>query len=323
MIDLQLPSNIDIDRYVDPPADSHRIISGAKVAEMVVAAGKRENHGAKLPWSKTHNRWRFAGGQISIWAAAQSSFKSSLLGQTMIGFVEQGEKVCVASLEEPLANYGRRLARQMWARNDVADDDIRRALSTVGDRYLFWDVHGEMSADRAVAMMRYVAFEHGVTQFVFDNVSDVIDPGNDNATEQWKFVKSAVRLARDTCIDGVGGMHIHLVMHTRKAGTDLRKPRRPCIDDIRGSGTAAQLVDNVLMPWRNLEKEQAIEEAGSVKVEDVDYSRQPDCTLLVEKFKFARAGFDRGAIGLWKYPDAWRFQQAGDPEPTPSTLIGS
>jgi twinkle protein len=308
-----LPTNLDLDRYVDPPKDANRIVKPSEILDRVLERGQQRVYGATLPWQKTHNYIRFAPGQITVWAAPSGSFKSSLLSQINIGFCEQGQLVCVTSLEEPLGEYGFRMARQCWAADEPTAEQITAAHKVLDDRLWFWDAHGEMTAVRAVAMMRYCAYELGIQQFVFDNVTNVVDPSNDNTSEQWKFVRSAHRLARDS------GMHVHLVMHTRKNASD-HKERPPSADDIRGSGSIAQMVDQIFMPWRNLKKEDTTTEAGAVVVDGRDWSIEPDVTLMVEKAKFTSW---RGRVKLWSKPQQWQFLSNGLDDALPTSLLGN
>jgi twinkle protein len=304
-----LPTNLDLDRYVDPPRDAHRIVRPSDIVERVIERARLGVYGARLPWQKTHQLVRFPPHQITLWGGPMGSWKSSVLSHVAIGWCEQGEKVCVTSLEEPLDEYEYRQTQQMFASTEVSESDIRSAARSLDDRMWFWDSDGEMNCERAIAMMRYCAFELGITQFVFDNVTNVVDPSVDNTSEQWRFMRSAHRLARDT------GMHVHLVMHTKKDSTDYFD-RPPKAGDLRGSGSIPQMADNILMLWRNVKKEDRAAEDGMSE----ELMREPDLTVLVEKAKFTRW---RGRIRLWNNLQAWQFVENGMAEPAPSSLIGA
>lgn len=308
----------DLDPYMKPPADAHRVIPPTEIASRVIERAARGLHGAKLPWSKTHNRIRFASGQVTVWGGAMSSYKSTLLSQFVVGLCEQGYRTVVTSLEEPLDEYGWRLARQMQARGELSEVEIEAAFEALDERLWFWDVENECSAARAIAMMRWCADQQQIQHFVLDNVTCIVDPSNDNATEQWQLIRSAVRVARAT------GMHIHLVIHTRKGIHDNRE-KAPTVDDLRGSSTIPQQADQIILVWRNVLKEDVVSEAGSVMVEDPktkrvkDWSEEPDVRLLVEKAKFTQY---RGRITLWKQPQSWTFGESGLDSAAPSILLG-
>lgn len=304
--------NPNLDKYKNPPKDAHSVISPSEITDRVIARALRGIWGAKLPWAKTHSHIRFAPGQVTIVAGALGSFKSSALSQVVIGLAEQNFRICVTSLEEPIEEYGWRMAKQLAANSSPDENQIGNAFESLHERLWFWDVHGEMAADRALAMMAYCAYDLNIEHFVFDNFTCVINPSNEAVTEQWEFIRRAVRLARDS------GMHIYIVMHTRKGIHDNRD-RPPTVDDIRGSSTIAQQVDQVIMAWRNIKKEDAINEAGSVIVDGKDLSSEPDLTLLCEKAKFT--GW-RGRVKLWSRPREWQFVESGAHDALPSTLLG-
>jgi twinkle protein len=300
---------IDLADYIDAPVDAHRVIRPVDLVERVIERARRGVYGATLPWSKTHKAVRFPAHQITVWGGPMGSWKSSCLSHCAISWAEQGERVCITSLEEPLDEYQFRQAQQMHARDDVSDSDVRKAAQALSaDRMWFWDAEGEMTAERAVAMMRYCAKELRITQFMFDNVTNVVDPSNDNTSEQWRFMRSAHRLARDS------GMHVHLVMHTKKDQGDYMD-RPPRAGDLRGSGSIPQMADNVLMFWRNMKKEDRIAEDG---ISD-ELAREADLTILVEKAKFTRW---RGRVKLWNQRAAWQFVEHGHDIATASRLMG-
>jgi len=301
---------IDLAKYIDAPSDMHRIVRPSDLVDRVIERARRGLVGATLPWAKTNKVVRFPRNQITIWGGPMGSWKSSGLSQCAIGWAEQGERVCITSLEEPLDEYQFRQAQQMIARDEVNDDEVRRCAEALSaDRMWFWDAEGEMTAERAVAMMRYCAKELGITQFVFDNVTNVVDPSNDNTSEQWRFMRSAHRLARDT------GMHVHLVMHTRKdQGEYGDKP--PRANDLRGSGSIPQMADNVLMFWRNIKKEDKVAEEGV----SYELASEADLTIMVEKAKFTRF---RGRIKLWNQRSAWQFVESGNDYAAPSSLLAA
>lgn len=82
------------------------------------------------------------------------------------------------------------------------------------------------------------------------------------------FVDALTAAARDY------NTHIHLVHHLRKGETEDRLPGKM---DIKGTGAVTDLVDNVLILWRNKKKEKEV--AAGVAVD----KHHPDAILLCEK----------------------------------------
>ena len=119
----------------------------------------------------------------------------------------------------------------------------------------------------------------------------------DDYNGQKNFVDQLCTLARDY------DTHIHLVHHIRKQQNDENPPTKM---DLKGSGSVADQVDNVILMHRNKKKEREVE-AGNV----VDQSI-PDAYLAIEK---QRNGEYEGVIRLWFDKNSQQFtdQAYGNP----------
>jgi twinkle protein len=113
--------------------------------------------------------------------------------------------------------------------------------------------------------------------------------GEDDYNGQKSFVDELTACARDYSV------HIHLVAHLKKGETDERLPTRM---DIKGSGAISDLVDNVLIVWRNKKKERDIEAGRQVNEGD------PDSVLICDK---QRNGDWEGRIKLWYNKTSLKF----------------
>jgi twinkle protein len=266
--------------------------------------------GETLPWETARDEIRFAPGQLTIWAGAAASFKSTVLSQVVLGFAEQGSRSLVTTLEEPAEEYGLRLTTQALAEQHPPSGMVSEFHQSTDDLIQVWDVQGSMRIDRVLKMMKYCAVELGAKHFIFDNVTKVIDPSNDAATAQWQFINNSHTLARQL------GMHVHLVMHSRKEGRDGTVPT---MNDIRGSSSSVDLADQVIMTWRNRLKEDV--QQGSSQLSDAKQSetlKQPDVLLCIEKAKF---GGREGKIGLWADRPTRLFFHGSNIEPKQTRLL--
>lgn len=301
----------DLDRYAQAPEDAHKLLRPVDLIDRVVTRMQAGAVGEKLPWATAENYLRFAPGQLTVWAGGAASFKSTVLSQIVLGFCEQGALSAVTSLEEPVEEYGLRLCQQGLAIQTPPPARISALYQALQDKMIFWDVTGTMKRDRALAMMRYCAYERGIQHFIFDNVTKVINPANDAMTEQWAFIRDCHQLARDT------RMHVHLVMHSRKEG---REGNAPTMNDIRGTSTIVDQADQIVMTWRNRRKEELFD--GTLSVEDgerAELQRAPDVLLCVEKAKF---GGREGKIGLWRDNATRLFFHGSGVDPRPTKLLG-
>ena len=113
--------------------------------------------------------------------------------------------------------------------------------------------------------------------------------GTDNYNGQKEFVDALTICARDY------GVHIHLVVHLKKGDGDERMPTRM---DISGTAAVSDLVDNVLLVWRNKAKERANDAGKPVDPAD------PDSMLICDK---SRNGEWEGRVKLWYSKDSLKF----------------
>ena len=138
-------------------------------------------------------------------------------------------------------------------------------------------------------MARYSAKELGVGHVVIDSLMKCVQ-GEDDYNGQKSFVDELTALVRDQQI------HVHLVHHTRKPANENHIPDK---HDNKGSGAITDLVDNVMIVWRNKAKEDAIK---ARKAPPQDFPA--DAYLLCRK---QRNGDDEPTIGLWFDRDSKQF----------------
>jgi len=229
-----------------------------------------------MEWECTKN-FAFRPGEVTVWAGSNGGGKSLLTGQIALGLVKRGEKVCVASFEMKPKVSIKRLIRQF------AGENVELLASTHGlpykralyDRFKafgtgniwFYDQQGTVTADQVISMARYCAVELGVTHIFIDSLMKCV-AGEDDYNGQKRFVDEITALARDHNI------HVHLVHHIRKLQSDELMPNK---NDLRGSSSITDQVDNVFIVWRNKKKENEVN-----KGMETDMSA-PDMILMNEK----------------------------------------
>jgi twinkle protein len=165
---------------------------------------------------------------------------------------------------------------------------------TAGYLWLY-DQQGTTSADQVIAMARYCAVEKGVQHVFIDSLMKCVS-GEDDYNAQKAFVDELTSLARDH------NVHVHLIHHIRKLQSEEIKPNK---NDIKGSGSISDQVDNVLMVWRNKKKEHDAQN-GSVD------PMIPDAYLMCEK---QRNGEAEDWYSLWYLKDSQQFVEHHDSIP--------
>jgi twinkle protein len=240
----------------------------------------------KMPFA---NFWLyFAPGEVTLWAGFNGSGKSMLQGQVLSTFAQEGQKCCVASFEMKPGKTISRMIRQhtglRWPKPEQVGAFIQRTEKTMW----VYDQQGDVHPNKLRAVIRYSAEKLGIQHFAVDSLMKCVR-GTDDYNGQKDFVNMLTVLARDLNI------HIHLVCHLKKGEGDEKMPTRM---DISGSGAIADLVDNVVLAWRNKRKERDID-AGKDVADDV-----ADTLLICDK---SRNGEWEGRIKLWFEGESQKF----------------
>jgi twinkle protein len=159
------------------------------------------------------------------------------------------------------------------------------------DGLWLYDQQGTTSSQQVIAMARYCAMELDVQHVFIDSLMKCV-AGEDDYNAQKSFVDELTALARDHHI------HIHLIHHIRKLGSEEQMPSKT---DIKGTGAIADQVDNVLLMWRNKKKEHEIQNGGNPD------PMKPDAILMCEK---QRNGEAEDWYSLWYHKDSQQFLES-------------
>lgn len=255
---------------------------------------------AYLPWEKVRGLFAFRPGEVTLWAGVNGHGKSMMTSLAALSLMAQGERCCIASFEmkprRTLQRMGRQWSGQRPAGEWMTDPAVLEAFREVYSQFrdytdnLLWlyDQQGTVKTNSMLGVLKYCAIELGVQQFFVDSLMKCV-ADEDDYNGQKLFVDNLTAIARDT------GMHIHLVHHLRKLGNETDIPDKA---DVKGSGSIADQVDNMLLVWRNKKKEQdqAIGKAVSAD--------EPDARLICCK---QRNGEWEGRIALWYEPDSQQY----------------
>lgn len=291
-MNILLNDDIDFAKFMNLSDHGNCVRSSNDYADELVAHFHDDTVplGAKLPWSKTHGLVRFREGEVSIWTGYNGSGKSLMLGQVGLGFLMQGEGLCIASMEmKPVATLSR-IARQADGSSRPNAEFLRGLVATTADDLWFYDQMGMVDPDKVTGAINYAAQELKSKHFIVDSLLKC-GIAEDDYNGQKRFVDRLCTIARDT------GIHIHLVAHSRK-GKDENTP--PGKMDVRGAASITDQVDNVFCVWRNKPKEAA--------PDDAELAAQGDAYLDVAK---QRHGEWEGRLNLWFNGPSMQFVETG------------
>jgi twinkle protein len=290
------PDQIDFSAYLKE-TESRQKVRPAKlyVAEIIQSlrrGGQHEPGTAYLPWDKTHGLFHFRPGEVTLWAGPSGNGKSLVTGQVCLSLMAQGERTCVASFEMKPKRTLQRMGRQ-WGRENPNEDqwteeDALRRLEDLYRQFGDWtdgklwlyDQQGTTDADTVIAVARYCAKELRVTQIVIDSLMKCVRD-EDDYNGQKAFVDELCAVAKDC------NCHIHLVHHTKKLPSEETVPGK---NDVKGSGSITDQVDNAFLVWRNKRKEADRQQGKPVS------ETEPDELLICCK---QRNGECEPRISLW------------------------
>jgi twinkle protein len=301
------PDDIDFEKYLKAN-DVAQKVRGAhefldEIEDELASPTKEEFQ--TMPWPKTHEGFQFRAGEVTLYAGGNGGGKSMVTGLIAMGLIKQKQKVMIASFEMKPKRTLFRMLRQFAGENIDAPRYIDRAkyMTALIDRMrhyaheFMWlyDQQGTVTAQQVIAVSRYSAVELGVQHIFIDSLMKCVS-GEDDYNAQKSFVDELTSLARDH------NVHIHLIHHIRKLASEEVKPNK---NDIKGSGSISDQVDNVLMVWRNKKKEHDAQN-GSVD------PLIPDAYLMCEK---QRNGESEDWYSLWYHKESQQFVEQHDSYP--------
>jgi twinkle protein len=284
-----IPDDIDFDAYLrdenDGRADVRRASEWADAVTKYFHGEAELIQGQPTPWSKVENRLMFRPGEVSLWAGVNGHGKSGALSYVMLNAMIDGGRACIASFEMAPEVTMRNMNRMAAGSYVPSVELIDRFHRWTDDRLWLYNQRGRVTPDRMISVSRYCRKELGIDHIVIDSLMKCgLAP--DDYTGQKNFVDALCVLARDT------GIHIHLVHHMRKGERETDAPDK---FSVKGAGEITDLVDNVLIVFRNKRKESQMEgETDPTKLEEL--AKVPDSTLIVAK---QRHFSWEGRISLW------------------------
>jgi twinkle protein len=256
-------------------------------------AGGFEIKGEKLPWPKTHDKVGLRQGEVSIWAGVNGHGKSLILGQVML-WLPRDTKCLIASLEMKPAATLERMCRQTMG-GAVPDNNYIEVFTEKTDNMFIYDQTDTLEPNRILGMCYYAADKLAINHIVLDSLMKCgISP--EDYPRQKEFVDRLCWCAKTTDV------HIHLVHHIRKSGSESSRPDK---FDVKGAGEITDLVDNVFIVHRNKSKERNDEKDNP----DPIIKQQPDQTLRIAK---QRHGEWEGTFGFWFHKQSTQFISGPD-----------
>jgi twinkle protein len=260
-------------------------------------------HFKPTEFNKNPLNFRFRPSEQTIWGGYAGGGKTTLLLQHLAYcmFV-LGEKVAIASLEEPVEKVVITIITQALGYfPDPSSKEYAQAFDVINDRLIIFNELGIASLDEVLEFFEYASKKDGVRHCVLDSLmcTDIDIDGDKAAVNQMckKVIQSTNRV----------GAHYHIVAHCVKAD-DESWDTLPTMSSIKGVQEITARAHNVIIVWRNKVKENSIEglrAKGSVTEMQRKQIEQPDTVIKVCK---NRNGKKLGQIKAWFNMDNSRFR---------------
>ena len=284
---MKLPA--DVEAWAKRIQSSHELFSVNKPEWIDAAAQLGSVRGDLSPWRCVNDLIEFRAGESTLWGGANGHGKTQVLAHLTAFWAAQNKHVLSLSLEMSPASQIARIARLVLARGDLSHADIKAVAERLEETFTIAAYEGRISPSMVLAIALFAARELRVHHMVIDNLTQLLPVGNDSADKMQEFVSNMHQIAHQT------GLHVHVVAHIRKPEDKRKVPDRY---DIRGTGSAPDQVDNVLLVWRNESKEDARSDGDTSK------NREADCVIRVDK---QRHNGIRGLAPLFYHHNSGQF----------------
>lgn len=272
-----------------PPPQAAYVKTPAEVEADVIAAFHDDSFGMQgypIQFKGFENSIRFRKGEVTIWTGENHTGKSEILNQFIL-YQTAFEKAFIMSPEMPVYRTMQYMTQQITRSEKPTVEQIKNFLRIVTGKIYLLDQQSTFNPEDVLKLIQYVHAEYGVFHIVIDSLMKCgINENDDHAKVKW-FVDQLCVLAKSL------ELHIHLVAHAKKP----ERGGRPSRYNIKGTGSTPDLVDNVIIMWRNEDKERELDEGGLSDERFTELMAMPDARMIVDKQRHGSSW--KGSIALW------------------------
>jgi twinkle protein len=260
------------------------------------------NIGFAPPWPWLGKGFQFRYGETTVLAGINGHGKSEGVGHIALCALAQDVRTCVASLEFKPRRWLARIARQALCTVSPEPSRLRALHDWYADRLWVFDVVGKARMEEMLDVFLYAYRRYGVKFFVIDNMSKCgLD--EDDYNGQKRFIEMATAFGIEH------NVHMLIVAHMRKG--EGKSEEKGGKWSIKGTGAITDLVDNVILWFRDKGKEQKLREYLSpnqtlppeqIAILMEELKNKPDATCEVHK--------QRNGDGTEPYQRLWFHTQS-------------
>jgi twinkle protein len=258
------------------------------------------------PWKKTHESILFRPHELSIWTGINGHGKSQFVGHLLIDMINQGAKVCLASLEMRPEIFLGRMTKQCAAMTDPSNDYIDAIGEWFSGKLWYINVLGKIDIKRMMEVFLYAKRRYDIDVFVIDSFMMLKGVHADDFKIQDEVIQELCDFKNQNYCQ------VHLIVHPRKGADEHGSPGKM---DVKGSGAITDAADNVFSLWRNKKKEELKEKSsrGDILSEkEQEFLNLPDALWRCDK---QRNGFWEGKFGLWYDDKSFQYLEREKDKP--------
>jgi twinkle protein len=263
--------------------------------DLVKYFGEEIHSGKSLGWVKTEDKFRVRMGEISCLTGVSGHGKSLWISQVILAMMKQNTKCLIASMEmKPVLTLSRMLINTLGSA-EPTDEYIKTWTDRAKDKLFIYDQLGTTTSEDMFATLFYGRHVLGCEVFVIDSLMKMSDISEESLEKQKLFVDKLAVISRDLNI------HIFLVAHTRKMKDESEIPDAT---NIMGSSHIRNLVDNIIMVWRNRAREKLVDEG---KTPEEELKIIPHAKVFVQKQRNAQW---EGSFNFWFDPKGLKYKES-------------
>lgn len=284
--------NLDLTGYMTEQVEHNVKPASAYRDDLIrrlVSRGEGDLTATPLPFNLLRGKFEFRQHELTIWTGYKGHGKSLMLSQALMAAIRRGKSVFIISPEFRPESVLERMLYQYSGTTTPGVENINEFMAFLVERMWLYDAQASLKADDVVALCRYAADKLSADHILIDSLMKC-GMGPDDYAGQKQFVDRIQSVAH------ANPLHIHLVAHARKTNDDSKPPR---LHDIKGASEIADMAENVLVVWRNKEKEKNPEQKAD----------EPDASLSVEAQRNADGWI--GTVNLNHDPNAQVFMEPG------------
>lgn len=260
--------------------------------------------GYQTPYDRIQDKLIFRPAEVTLWTGDSGDGKSQILSDCTPGWVEQGARVCLSSLEMKPSQTLKRMVKQIVGTDRPTREVIAASLEWASQGLLLYELVGKAKVDVLLETFDYARSKYGCDMFVIDSLMRL-----GLKTDDYNSQEETIYRLVDWTIDR--NVHTHIVAHAKKGDRDRGAPGT---QDVKGAMEIGANAFNIISVWRNRKLEDQIAAAKQVASTNrdaaseqvlADLLKKPGVVMNVAK---QRNGDFEGKVGLWFDQETYRYR---------------